>query len=614
LRIATRRQFHRAVGSAIEAVYRADLDPYLPELARHFQAAGGADIGRGIDYAVRAGRRADELLAFEDAVQFFRAALDAMEQRSEPDDALRCTLLFLLGEAQRKANDRTNAQATLLQATDTASGLGEFEVSARAALAYELVSWLDGRPADPPAALLLERVLLELPASNATLRAQVAGALARAYLYAGDEAKGRAQAAQAIAMARALGDPAVSATNLWYLFDFPWGPESTEEYLGYATEMLSAAKQTGNVEMVAVAHSWRLSFYLELGDMPAVEAELDALTRVDALIRQVRYSLVMFGSHTMLALLRGEFAEAERVIVSAMGQQRHAVVVESDQVSVQIFSLRREQGLLAGLQPMVSAFVAQHAAAATWKPGLALVYLEVGQREAARALFEQLAAHDFAAIPRDGRWRFCLVYLSEICAALGDVARAAMLYRLLLPLAGRTIVLGNAVGCCGSAGRFLGMLCATMSRWAEAQRYFEEALAMNATIGARPSLAHTQHDYATMLLARAAAGDRERAAKLLGHALDSARSLGMRALEVQITARLDGIDTPAKSPDELTARELAVLRLVAIGRSNADVAMALSISVNTVATHVRNVLAKTGCANRTEAAAYAMRIGLSDSA
>jgi DNA-binding NarL/FixJ family response regulator len=53
-----------------------------------------------------------------------------------------------------------------------------------------------------------------------------------------------------------------------------------------------------------------------------------------------------------------------------------------------------------------------------------------------------------------------------------------------------------------------------------------------------------------------------------------------------------------------------VLRLLAIGRGNADVAMVLEISLNTVATHVRNILAKTGCANRTEAAAYAMRHGL----
>jgi DNA-binding NarL/FixJ family response regulator len=53
-----------------------------------------------------------------------------------------------------------------------------------------------------------------------------------------------------------------------------------------------------------------------------------------------------------------------------------------------------------------------------------------------------------------------------------------------------------------------------------------------------------------------------------------------------------------------------VLRLLAIGRTNKDVALALSISLNTVATHVRSILSKTNCANRTEAAAYAMRHAL----
>jgi DNA-binding NarL/FixJ family response regulator len=83
----------------------------------------------------------------------------------------------------------------------------------------------------------------------------------------------------------------------------------------------------------------------------------------------------------------------------------------------------------------------------------------------------------------------------------------------------------------------------------------------------------------------------------------------MRALEERAASRL-GESSGASTPDDLTAREVEVLGLIAIGRSNADIATALSISLNTVATHVRNILAKTGCANRTEAAAYAMRQGL----
>jgi DNA-binding NarL/FixJ family response regulator len=50
-----------------------------------------------------------------------------------------------------------------------------------------------------------------------------------------------------------------------------------------------------------------------------------------------------------------------------------------------------------------------------------------------------------------------------------------------------------------------------------------------------------------------------------------------------------------------------VLQLLAIGRTNKDVSLVLAISLNTVATHVRSILNKTQCANRTEAAAYAIR-------
>ena len=115
-----------------------------------------------------------------------------------------------------------------------------------------------------------------------------------------------------------------------------------------------------------------------------------------------------------------------------------------------------------------------------------------------------------------------------------------------------------------------------------------------------------------MLLARDASGDRERAAGLLrdwpSRAPES--SMGMRALEQRAETRL--AQAAPQRPvsvdaDQLTVREMDVLKLLAIGRSNAYVAMVLEISLNTVATHVRNILAKTGCANRTEAAAYAMR-------
>ncbi len=60
----------------------------------------------------------------------------------------------------------------------------------------------------------------------------------------------------------------------------------------------------------------------------------------------------------------------------------------------------------------------------------------------------------------------------------------------------------------------------------------------------------------------------------------------------------------------LTDREVEVLKLVASGASNQQIADALFISINTVANHVKNILSKTGTSNRTEATAYAIAQGL----
>jgi NarL family two-component system response regulator LiaR len=62
--------------------------------------------------------------------------------------------------------------------------------------------------------------------------------------------------------------------------------------------------------------------------------------------------------------------------------------------------------------------------------------------------------------------------------------------------------------------------------------------------------------------------------------------------------------------DALTEREVEVLRLVAQGRSNQEIARALVVSEATVRTHVSNILAKLHLASRTQAALYALREGL----
>jgi DNA-binding NarL/FixJ family response regulator len=66
------------------------------------------------------------------------------------------------------------------------------------------------------------------------------------------------------------------------------------------------------------------------------------------------------------------------------------------------------------------------------------------------------------------------------------------------------------------------------------------------------------------------------------------------------------------APGELTERELEVLRHIARGESNKEIARALVVAEKTVKTHVSNILAKLHLADRTQAALYAVRKGLAD--
>lgn len=153
------------------------------------------------------------------------------------------------------------------------------------------------------------------------------------------------------------------------------------------------------------------------------------------------------------------------------------------------------------------------------------------------------------------------------------------------------------------------MLAAALEQWDKPRDHFEAALEMNLHTGGRLWLAHTQHAYAALLLREPNLGA-ERAAGLLDAALGTARKLGMAALEQRCSHLLGGLENRPVYPDGLSKREVDVLRLVAAGLSNQDIGARLFISTHTVANHIRRILAKTRTANRTEAAAYALRQGL----
>jgi len=83
-----------------------------------------------------------------------------------------------------------------------------------------------------------------------------------------------------------------------------------------------------------------------------------------------------------------------------------------------------------------------------------------------------------------------------------------------------------------------------------------------------------------------------------------------RKLMEQVAQR--SAPVPAHPPENLTERETAVIRLIAKGCSNAEIAKTLVISEKTVKTHVSNILGKLSLADRTQLAIFAIKNGLAD--
>jgi tetratricopeptide (TPR) repeat protein len=195
-------------------------------------------------------------------------------------------------------------------------------------------------------------------------------------------------------------------------------------------------------------------------------------------------------------------------------------------VNLMTWALRREQGRLTDVEAPLERYVDEYPGAFVHRCVLASVYTELGRERQARDQLDRIAAEHFADLQLESEWFLGASVLAEVYAPLGDAERAESLYEALLPYASYNVFAMPEVAL-GSASRPLGILATTMSRWEDAERHFEQALEMNARMGTRPWVAHSQHDYARMLVHRGASGDETRAQELLRGACGGYEALGM---------------------------------------------------------------------------------------
>jgi DNA-binding CsgD family transcriptional regulator len=606
LSVLRRAELHLRIAEALESVEGPPPGRLLGGLAHHFAAAapvGGPE--RAVRYSLLAAHAASAALAYDEASAHLRTAL----RMGVADERRRAEILLAEGTALFRAGRSLDSLGSFREAAEIARDLGAGELLARAAIGFETSCWRPGLT-DQGARELLEEASAALARADSTLRVGLLASLTRALEYEGRYVEANRTRAEAIAMARRIDDRPGLATALMGVY---WGTArgglSGSRRLAEVLEMLGEARELAvamdDAEGQAEATQWRFCVLLALGEIESARAELALALDMAQHTRQPFILHVAEHYRSALALLDGELAEAETAAERSREWGRLLVGRDASGVyGIQMFGVRREQGRLAELAPVMRVLAAGDRAGGAWRPGLVAMLAELAMEEQVREELDRVQAEGLEAL-REGLWLASLTYLADAAGAVAHEGVAALVYPLLAPLAETNVMIGHGVACYGAVDRYLGMLAATLGDSDSAARHFETAMRLNRRMGARTWLAHTAYEYGRMLLAQ---GETDRAEQLLAEATLLAEALGMPTLLARVRALAPTSIAPL--PNGLSARELDVLRLVARGRSNREIGAALFISEHTAANHVRSILRKTTCANRTEATAYAYRRGL----
>jgi DNA-binding CsgD family transcriptional regulator len=607
---ARRAELHLRVGEAL-----ADggaPDRLLADLAHHFSEAaplGGRE--RAVHYNLRAARAASAALAYDEAAARLRTAIEL----GIDDERERAEALLELGTTGHRAGDATAAFEAFGAAAAIARELGDGALLARAAIGYEDAVW---RPAilNRESIELLEEAISALGDEDPELRVGLLAGLARALDFRGDRPRGAIVRGSAIELARRLDDRSGLAKVLVRAY-WSRGTSPPEEILSMLGEAKELAEELEDAETRAEAMAWRVPTFVTMCELDAARVELAALRQMAE--RNAQPAMLHIAEHyaSAIALCDGRLAEAEAT--AERSRDWGSLLAGRDAsgtYGIQMFSIRREQGRLAELAPAVRVLASGDGRDGPWRPGLVAVLVELGMEREARRELERIAADGLEGL-RTSLWIATLAYLADAASALGDEATAALVYPELAPLAGENVMIAHLVSCYGAADRYLGMLAATLGETQRAEEHFERALELNRRMGMPTWTAHTAFEYARLLHGR---GDGAAARALAGEAAALAERIGLRGLRARIGGLGAGAPTsgsrparetvPAALPNGLSPREAQILALVAQGLSNREIGGRLAISEHTAANHIRSILRKTACANRTEAASFAHMHGL----
>ena len=601
------------------------------ELAWHCLASH--DLPGGLAALVRAADHAATVFAPSEA---FRHLTQALELWSRVPDAVavagvdRVEVLVRAAEAASHSGEFRQAVGLAEEAVAT---VDEDAEPLRAATAYERLSsyLLDAelelaRIMEPMLAASRRAVEL-VPGQPATpLRARVAAGLARSLMVARDYEGARRWGDTALEVARAAGSVGDEARALVIvsLLELRFGDVDTARQMLRDADLAAAAAGNRPLELQA-RHALGL-FELDLGNLAAACTALDQATELAE-----RSGLAWSGYGIDSRVLRciahysaGSWDEAERV-ARAVDERRPAVSAAALYVEIGRGRAAADERL-ARLVPYREAdpYVAYLAGGCEAD----LVRWQGDPERSSELARETLSTQEEAGAPwvLSAIWPAALALaaeadLAERARAAGDQAAqkehmavgADVLERARAALQ-RARDRGRQVG-----PEALAWLARAEAEWSRVEgRNDPESWSAAADAFGYGYLYEEARCRWRLAEAWLLEGDRDQAAVQARAAHEIAERLGAAPLLAALEtlgrrARLDlGVQPPPRTDGAagLTPRELEVLRLVAAGRSNGQIAEALFISRKTASVHVSNILAKLGVHTRTEAAAEAHRLGL----
>jgi eukaryotic-like serine/threonine-protein kinase len=552
---AKRRRLHHVVAEAIRCL-NASGQPFA-EIAYHYcQSAspGDGDADAAIEYSRLAARTAEKQLAYEERATHLNNAIEALSLKRSGDDPFQAELLCDLGEAQIKSGDLAEARKTCLRASDIARRANRPELFARAVLTPGRALSLSG-VTDHGLVQLLKEARTMLGDTDGPLLAQV---LARQgiELYWSEREQAVALCQQAVDMARRLDDPHTSIVALWGRWLSLRNPDSLEQRLADTRDLITIAEDAGERDFALEARYYRIADLLEAGDIEGADvAHREYLTAEAELRDRFKRGLLLAG---MRALMDGHLEESLTLAEQAFaaGQLSGRPLAPNSFLIHQTMTFW-ELGRFGELESTLRGFIVKNPLIVFARCALQLILLQQGRPDDARSEFDRLAENEFRLVQRDWNWLPSMFVLADVCADVGDIERARILFRLLAPFASRNAMLGN-VYTFGSVAFALGRLATVLGGFEDAEAHFESALAANRRIRATVWVGHTQCELASLLLTRDAEDDCVRARELIASARQTAHALGL----VRLQRKLEFVDVRPKTPQEIMGRRATAFDLM----------------------------------------------------